>query len=157
VPVPADESAEYYFETPDLQVPEAVEKLIGTRTAKFVQLEDISGSSVLSDLEGFAYYDRGIAFIVHRAECPYLFCLIGEKVSKQLLDQAAKGVTAFQQQYYGRGKAGRPRELMLRKKAIELLKQPGRKKEIASTLQAGVSLASRQSFLSRVTKEQRRN
>jgi hypothetical protein len=155
LPVPAEESAQYYFETPDLQVPEAVEKLIGAGTAKFVQLDDVSGSSVLSELEGFAYHDRGVTFILHRAERPYLFCLIGEKVSKQLLDQAAKGVTAFQQQYYGRGKAGRPRELMLRKKAIELLKQPGRKKEIASTLQAGVSLTSRQSFLSRVTKEQR--
>jgi hypothetical protein len=144
-----DSAATEYFEDVTLQVPDAFEKLTRSNQAKFVQIDDVSGTSVLNEIEDFAYFDGGVTFIWHNAERPYLFCLIGEKVSKALLDKAGRGITAFQNEF-GRAKAGRLRELGAVKKVREGLLKGGRKKQIAAEALPLIATASGQSVISRI-------
>jgi hypothetical protein len=153
--VPEGSPASDYFQAPTLQIPQAFQTLIDGREAKFVQIDDVSGASVLNDIENFGYHGEGITFVVHNAERPYLYCLVGEKATKALWDKAGKSITAFQRQF-GRGKGGRPTTTVGRKKTIrEALKQPGRKKEKAVRLMSDIATASGQSYLSRIKKEDR--
>jgi hypothetical protein len=153
--VPEGSPASDYFEAPNLQIPQAFQTLIDGKEAKFVQIDDVSGASVLDDIENFAYHSDGLTFIVHNAAHPYLFCLVGEKATKALWDKAGKGITAFQRQF-GRGKGGRPTTTVGLKKTIrEALKQPGRKKEKAVRLMSDIATASGQSYISRVGKSDR--
>jgi hypothetical protein len=153
--VPEDSPLTDYFEAPTLQIPAAFQTLIDGKAAKFVQIDDVSGGSVLDDIENFAYYGGGVTFIVHNGEHPYLYCLVGEKTTKALWDKAGKSITAFQRQF-GRGKGGRPTtNVGLRKTIREALKQPGRKKEKAVRLMSDIATASGQSYISRVAKRAR--
>lgn len=152
--VPEDSPLTDYFEAPTLQIPQAFQTLIDGREAKFVQIDDVSGASVLDDIENFAYHSDGLTFIVHNGAHPYLFCLVGEKATKALWDKAGKSVTEFQRQF-GRGKGGRPPEFARRGKIREALKQPGRKKEKAVLLMSDIATASGQSYISRVGKSDR--
>jgi hypothetical protein len=153
--VPEDSPLTDYFEAPTLQIPAAFQTLIDERKAKFVQIDDISGASVLDDIENFGYHSDGITFIVHNGTHPHLFCLVGEKTTKALWDKAGKSITAFQRQF-GRGRGGRPTTNVGLKKTIrEALKQPGRKKEKAVRLMSTIATASGQSYISRVGKSDR--
>jgi hypothetical protein len=153
--VPEGSPASDYFEAPTLQIPQAFQTLIDGREAKFVQIDDVSGASVLNDIENFGYYSDGLTFIVHNGAHPYLYCLVGEKATKALWDMAGKGITAFQRQF-GRGKGGRPTtNVGLQKTIREALKQPGRKKEKAVQLMSTIATASGQSYISRVGKSDR--
>jgi hypothetical protein len=152
--VPEDSPVTDYFEAPTLQIPAAFQALIDEKKAKFVQIDDVSGASVLNDIENFGYHGEGITFIVHSAERPYLYCLVGEKTTKALWDKAGRSITAFQRQF-GRGKGGRPPEFARRGKIREALAQPGRKKQKAVELMPDIATASAQSALSRVGKRER--
>jgi hypothetical protein len=153
--VPEDSPLTDYFEAPTLQIPAAFQVLIDEKAAKFLQIDDVEGASVLDDIENFAYNSDGITFIVHNGEHPYLYCLVGEKATKALWDKAGKSITAFQRQF-GRGKGGRPTtNVGLRKTIREALKQPGRKKEKAVRLMSDIATASGQSYVSRVGKRDR--
>jgi hypothetical protein len=153
--VPEDSPLTDYFEAPTLQIPAAFQVLIDEKAAKFLQIDDVEGASVLDDIENFAYNSDGITFIVHNGEHPYLYCLVGEKATKALWDKAGKSITAFQRQF-GRGKGGRPTtNVGLRKTIREALKQPGRKKEKAVRLMSDIATAGGQSYVSRVGKRDR--
>jgi hypothetical protein len=154
VAVEEDEVATDYFEDVTLHITDAFEKLVRLRKAKFVQIDDVSGTSVLNEIENFAYFDSGVTFIEHNAERRYLFCLIGEKFNKRLWDEAGRGVTDFQKGF-GRGKAGRPRELGVERKVREKAKTGERKKQIAGDEVLGISLASAQSRVSRILRADR--
>jgi hypothetical protein len=86
--VPEDSPLTDYFEAPNLQIPAEFQALIDKKKAKFIQIDDVSGASVLNDIENFGYHGEGITFIVHSAERPYLYCLVGEKTTKALWDKA---------------------------------------------------------------------
>lgn len=153
--VPEDSSPTDYFEAPTLQIPAAFQALIDAKAAKFLQIDDVEGASVLNDIENFGYHSDGISFIVHNGAHPYLYCLVGEKATKALWDKAGKSITAFQRQF-GRGRGGRPTtNVGLRKTIHEALKQPGRKKEKAVRLMPTIATASGQSYISRVGKRDR--
>jgi len=57
--VPEGSPASDYFEAPTLQIPAAFQALIDARAAKFVQIDDVSGASVLDDIENFGYHSDG--------------------------------------------------------------------------------------------------
>jgi hypothetical protein len=151
--IPQDEDAAEYFESKELAVPPQIQTLIESGEAKLVRIDDSSGCSVLNDIESFAYHPEGITLVLHNAERPYLLCLYGEKVSKQLLDHAGKAISAFQREHYERGKGGRPVNLERRKKARELLKQPGSMKDKAAQVDTTENISSSQSYISNLKKK----
>jgi len=135
--MPEDEPFVEYFASDTLPVVPELQKPINEGAAKFVRIEDDSFSTILSELEEFAYSPDAITFIVHRAERRHLFCLIGERVTQPQLRAALPAVSALLRKYYDRGKAGRPRDRLREKKAQNLLRKPGRKGEIAHALAKG--------------------
>jgi hypothetical protein len=126
-----------YFADEKLKVLPEMQKRIHDGTVRLVQIEDDSFSTVLSELEEFAYFPDAITFVLHNAERPYLFCLFGERVTQPDFREAGKVVSAILRQKYGRGKGGRPRDRVREKKALNLLKKPGSKAEKASALAPG--------------------
>jgi hypothetical protein len=132
-PLP-DEPYSDFFEVENFAVLPEIQELIDRGDATFVQIEDSDGYSLLKDLEGFAYKDDGVAFLLHRAEQPYLLCLFGEKANKQLLARAGKGLSAFQREFFQRGQGGRPRKMQKLKDALELEKKYGSTKSKAIDL-----------------------
>ena len=153
LPVRPNEVAEHVYAARQLELPAQVQTLVDSKELKYVKVKDVDGSSVLNDLESFAYHQDGVALILHEAEREYLYCLFGENTNKELLDRVGKAVTEFQRNYYGREKRGRPPDLELRKKAEALLKEPGPKKDKAANLMPTSNIASAQSRLSRISKK----
>jgi hypothetical protein len=104
----------------DLTVPTPeLEKLLGSGRAKFFQLEDQSGKSILHQIEEIAYEPESITFIRHKSSRDYLFCLVGENVPiDSLWREAGKVANSLQSQLYGRKRVGRPPKLEKWKKAI---------------------------------------
>jgi hypothetical protein len=151
--VSSDDATVDHFESPELAISQKIQDLINSREVKFVWIDDASGSSVLNDIESLSYHDSGVTSIFHNAERPYLFCLYGEKVSKEQLGRMETAVTAFQQEYYGRGRAGRRPDMRRRKDTLKMLDQPGRVKEKAANVMTTPNIASSQSYVSRVRKE----
>ena len=96
----------YEYESEEMNILEKLEKLIEVGKAKFVQIDDKDGSSVLTELEAFAYDADSLTFICHRAEQPYIICLVGEKVSSQLWREAAPAIHSLQRKYFGREGGG---------------------------------------------------
>jgi hypothetical protein len=157
--VPHGEPALDYWEAPDLQVWARTQELIDKGKVKFVQVEDERGGySVLNELERVAYQRDGITVILHKAERPYLYFMLGEAVRKTssasrkeplvvaALDELGSTLTAFQQEYFeGRAKPGRPPDLK-RQKTIDnklATAEPGTsKKDIAGDLMGEFSVIS---------------
>jgi hypothetical protein len=135
--MPEDEPFVEYFSDDTLPVVPELQKAISEGDARFVQIEDDSFSTVLSELEEFAYGPDAITFIVHRAERRHLFCLMGERVTQPQLRAALPAVSSILRKYYNRGKAGRPRDRVREKKAQNLLRKAGQKAEIAHALAKG--------------------
>jgi len=125
-----------YFANDRLKVPPVMEKQLQDGAAKVVQIEDNSFSTVLSELEEFAYFPDAITFIRHKAERTYLFCLVGERVTQPDFREAGTVVSAMLREDYGRG-PGRPRDRLREKKALNLHKKSGPKAEIAHALAKG--------------------
>jgi hypothetical protein len=135
--MPDDEPFVEYFSRNTLPVVPELQKAINEGAAKFVQIEDESFSTMLSELEEFAYDPNAITFIVHQAERPHLFCLMGERVTQPQLRDALPAVSAILRKHYNRGKAGRPRDRVREKKAQNLIRKAERKAEIAHALAKG--------------------
>lgn len=157
-PVSEESAFSDFFESESVVVSDQLRKLIESGSAKFFRIDDACGSSVLSELESVAYYPEGITFVLHKAEQPYLFCLVGEKVSDHTWRRASKAVKAFQREYFERGKAGRPPNLKELKKGFALDRSPGPLKEKAASLGPGETekdLRRKQVQLSRIRKRLR--
>jgi hypothetical protein len=92
------------------------------------------GSSVLTEIEAFAYHAEGLTFILHSAEQPYMVCLIGEKTSSETWRTAERTLHALQRQYYGRVNAGKPPDRKQILKVATALRKPGPSKEKAINL-----------------------
>jgi hypothetical protein len=139
------------------------EEILATGRAKFVQVEDKSGRTVLHDIEAIAYDPQAVTFILHKSNRDYLFCLVGENVTIEGTWKAAgAAVNSLQAQLYGRRKAGRPRKIEKLKKAIDLRQRGGStsQKEKAFNLEPDAkNLASNQAYFSRLnrTLQQRRS
>jgi len=142
------------FETADVAVPSAAHPFVQNGTAKFVLVEDNGNSSILNELEGFAYDPNCLTFVVHRAEQPYLICIVGEKVGlDSTWRDAAKVIRQFRKQEFGRETAGRPPNTQLRKKALKAIATRGALKAKAARLSptvSALSLETNQQYLSRL-------
>ena len=157
VPVPSDEEMADYLEDPTLDVPPTFQQLINEEKIKFVQIDDESGSSALSTLERYTYSDGGVTLVRHGTSPPYLFVLVGERATKELIDDTGKALTAFQRDSFERGKGGRPRNPARHRAYREALTKPGAKKVSAVDIggDTGVKMESAQSGLSRISAQQR--
>lgn len=159
---PAHADAHYldFFESATIEAPRRIQrelqKQIKSGVAKFLRIDDGHGYSVLKELEGFAYYPEGVTYILHMAEQPYLYCLIGEKVSKEDVRRAGVVVSAFQRECYRRGTAGRPPKLDRWRKVITSERKPGQVKRKAWSLwedQGEQDLIIKQVYMSRIRKK----
>jgi hypothetical protein len=149
-----EEPIDASFQSNQMRLPKPVELVISSGEAKCVQIEDKDGSSVLSTLESFAYFAEGITFIVHQRERPYLFCIVGEKVTNALWRKASRAVSALLHRHHGRERAGRPKDLQKWRKTRRLLKKPGPKKAAAVELAGKAqNVPTQQSYISRHLKE----
>jgi hypothetical protein len=122
-----------YFEDKEVQMPEVLERYVQTGTTKFVRIDDKDSSSVLTELEAFAYHWEGLTFILHEAEQPYIICLIGENASSDMWKSAARAVHALRRECYGE-KAGRTGNLRQILKVGAQLRQTGASKAKAITV-----------------------
>jgi hypothetical protein len=150
-----DEPYVYFFESDPRSAPQHFQKLIKSGAAKYVELDDKDDSSLFARLESFAYHPEGITFVVHRAEQPYLFCLIGESVTNEIWRDTSKAVSAFHRALLGKGNAGRPPNIKRLKLTLRMRERPLSKKEIASALSHGDSekdFRSAQAYLSQIEK-----
>jgi Raf kinase inhibitor-like YbhB/YbcL family protein len=111
-PATDDEPYRESFTVPDLKIPNEAQALVDKGEATFTQIDDGPAYSMLKDLEIFAYKDDGVAFFIHNTEQqPYLGCIFGEKVKKQLLHDMGTVVTEFQKKYFFRTAGGRPPDM----------------------------------------------
>jgi len=148
--------SEYFFESETVEMPPALRKQMKSSKVKFVKIDDNKWSSILSKLEYFAYDPSCLTFILHNAEQPYLFCLVGEKATYDLWKKTGKVVTAFTREQFNREKAGRPKNLDRFRHAIQLRKQPGQKKQnLAVCGDSEKDFKSQQSYSARVGKSLR--
>lgn len=151
-----DTPYEYFFESDTVKVPPALRKQMKSNGVKFVRIDDNKWSSILSKLEYFAYDPSCLTFILHNAEQPYLFCLVGEKATYDLWKKTGKVVTAFTREQFNREKAGRPKNLVRFRHAIQLRKKPGQKKQnLAVSGDSEKDFKSQQSYSARVGKSLR--
>jgi hypothetical protein len=150
-----EEEIAFPYESEEVEVPEEVARMIDTREAKFVRVDDKDGGSALRQLAAFSYHDQGVTFMLLGSYPPLLYCLFGESVSTKTLRHAHSVVTAFQKKYFRREKRGRPPDLKRQAELNQLLKKPGRQKERASTLPG--NLWSNQVILSRAKSKAMKN
>jgi Raf kinase inhibitor-like YbhB/YbcL family protein len=136
-PVSEDESFRDFFRADNLKILDEAQELVDKGKATFTQIDDGPGYSLLKDLEMFAYKDDGVAFFVHNAEQPYLGCIFGEKITKQLLHDMGKTVTEFQKKHFFRTSGGRPPDMERVKKTLEVDKEPISNKAKAAELAEG--------------------
>lgn len=126
------------FAANDLKISDEAQKLIDEGKATFTQIADGGGYSILSDFETFAYKDDGVAIFVHNAgQQPYIGCIFGEKMTKQLLHDLGTTITEFQKKHFSRTSGGRPPDMDRRKKMLEVDRQPISNKAKAIELAEG--------------------
>jgi hypothetical protein len=94
----------------EFDIPKKLGGLLHEGHAKVVRVDDDEAMTVLSQLEGLAYRDDSLTFILHHTRHQnYILCLVGEKVTTDTTwRHAGKVITALQEQFYGRKKSGRP-------------------------------------------------
>lgn len=149
-----EQSIDVSFHDEKADVPRPLAKAIESGEAKFVRIDDGEGSTCLSILEQATYFPEGLTFILHKAEQPYLMCLIGEKTSTELWRALSTTVSAMLRRTFDRGKAGRPKDLSKRRQAQNLLKKSGRLKDAAIALSGPAgNMETQQSYLSRLRKK----
>jgi hypothetical protein len=122
---PVGETISEDMDEDDFDVPRELTTLLDEGKAKVIRVDDSRDSSVLNQLEALAYSPDILTFILHHtASQKYIFCLVGEKVStEKTWRSAASVIKALQKDYYGRAKAGRPKDVVRMKKAIRLIEQ----------------------------------
>ena len=100
-------------DSPESVFPPALEQLLQQSKAIVLRIDEEFESSILSDVEGFAYDGDKLTFIVHNSNRgAHLLCLIGEKVkTDDVWRKAATIVNGFQKKLYKREKAGRPPDM----------------------------------------------
>jgi hypothetical protein len=152
-----DDAIDNSLASDKVKVPRALDEAITGGDAKFMQIDDQEGTSLLSTLEYVGYFPEGITVVLHKAEQPYVQLLIGEKVTTAQLRRVGKAVTALLREEFGRGKAGRPLNLAKRRLAKKLLQKPGSLKDKAFVLagKESTKIGSQQSYLSRLRNEQK--
>jgi Raf kinase inhibitor-like YbhB/YbcL family protein len=123
-PASEDDPFSGFFEARKLKVLDEAQKLIDKGEATFTQIDDGPGYSLLKDFETFAYKDDGVAFFIHNAEQPYLWCIFGEKLTKQLLHDIGPTVTEFQKKHFFRTAGGRPPDMERLKKMQAIDRKP---------------------------------
>jgi hypothetical protein len=129
---PREPLYEYLFLDERMAVAPNLQQLIEEGQAKFFRLDDSKGSSLLNEIEYLAYQPSGLTFIVHYAQRPHIYLLIGENVSTdRILRSAGKVITAMQKMLFKRKKAGRPTSIAKLKKAIRISRLPMTPKEQA--------------------------
>jgi hypothetical protein len=111
VPFTKDDAAIHLFEAPDLKAAPHLEKEIQNGRASYVEIVDNEGSSVLTQLEAFAYHQGCITFVVHKVEKPYMMCFVGENVSAHAWHEAGKVIKELRKKHFGRVGAGQPPDL----------------------------------------------
>jgi hypothetical protein len=128
-PVRKDSGGSYinHFEDEKVQMPEVLHDFVQAGTTKFVRIDDKDGSSVLTQLEAFAYHREGLTFMIHDAEQPYIICLVGEDADSDMWKKAAKVSHALRREYYGE-KAGRPGDARHALRVAAQLRKPGASK-----------------------------
>ncbi len=138
-----------YFEDEQVPMPEVLEKFVKDGPTKFVRIDDKDGSSVLTELESFAYNWEGLTFILHEAEQPYIICLIGENASSDIWKSAAPAVHALRRESYGEkaGKTGDIRQII---KVGAQLRKSGPSKAKAITVGKTENIGSSKSAFSRM-------
>jgi Raf kinase inhibitor-like YbhB/YbcL family protein len=119
-----DEPYRDFFESKGLKILGEAQDLVDKGKATFTQIDDGPGYSLLKDLETFAYKDDGVAFFIHNAEQPYLGCIFGEKLTKQLLHDMGPTVTEFQKRHFFRTAGGRPPDMERLKKMQAIDRKP---------------------------------
>jgi hypothetical protein len=109
------------YEDENLPVPDAaIEKWLAGGRAKLVLLEDMKGQSVLNDIESFAYDPNDLTLIIHDSGVMrYLYLLVGEMTTAKGVRDAGTVLTALQKRYYGRSRAGQPKNIAKLAERIE--------------------------------------
>jgi hypothetical protein len=112
------------YEDGNLSVPDpAVEQWMAGGRAVLVRLEDAEGYSLLNEIESFAYDPNAVTLIVHDSVMPYLFLLVGEMATVEEVRAAGKVLTALHKRFFGRSKAGKPKDIAKYLQALQKLKE----------------------------------
>jgi len=126
-PDPADPDDPFveYFRSDALKILKEIQRFVDLGKATFVRIDDDGpGYSVLKDLESFAYKDDGVTFFIHDAEQPYLGCIFGEGMNKDMLADMGRVVTEFQKTYFDRTFGGRPPDMERLKAGLKTENKP---------------------------------
>jgi hypothetical protein len=121
--------SEYFFESNSVPKSPNLRRKLKAADAKVVVIDDENWSSVLTKMEYIAYDPERLTFILHDAEQPYLFCLVGEKATNKSWNKASTVVSAFLRENFNRGKAGRRMNLRRFQEMIRLRRKAGPIKE----------------------------
>jgi hypothetical protein len=132
-----------------VQMPEALDDFVRAGTTKFVRIDDHDGSSVLNQLEAFAYHREGLTFMIHEAEQPYIICLVGEDADSKMWKKAAKVSHALRRECYGE-KAGKPGDIRHALRVAAQLRKPGASKAKSMSVGKYKNEESSQSAFSRM-------
>jgi hypothetical protein len=121
---PPESIYEYLFVDDGMTVVPELEEFIVPGNVKFFRVDDSKGGSLLNEIEYLAYQPSGLTFIVHHAQQPRIYLLIGENLSTDtFLRSAGKVVTALQKKLFNRKKAGRPTNISRLRKVIRISNQ----------------------------------
>jgi hypothetical protein len=144
------------LESPELAVPSSLAQLIKDHLANVVYLDEADGKSLLTEMERYIYDPTRVTFMLHKAAQPFLYCLVGERVSVSTWKRAGKAVTAIHKEIVGRTKAGRPANAQRLTKAWETRKEKGNISENI-TVQSGPDrhFYSERSYVSRAEQQVR--
>jgi Raf kinase inhibitor-like YbhB/YbcL family protein len=129
------------FESKDLSLTPTMQEMIDKGLASYVRIDDVADYSVLKDLESFAYQPGGVTFIEHRAEQPYLMCIFGATVKKELLfKDLSKSLSEFQRKNFGGAHGGQKGNSVKQLATIEIDAKPISNDEKANELvERGIS------------------
>ena len=124
-PIKSDPGESFYalLENNNLEIPDELKEQVANGIASFIQIDDESRTSVISELETVAYRPNAITFVLHNARQPYLLCLVGENVSQETVRLAGKVINAFRKKHLGRSSAGRPTDVVELYKTLKALKK----------------------------------
>jgi hypothetical protein len=134
VPWLVSESEFADFHHPDLALPRNSEPLFESGRAKWFQIDDPKGDSLLAEIEEVAYDPDAIVFLFHDSRQPFLFCLVGENVNDTDWKKASQIRTRFQQQMYQTGTRGRTPNMEKRSKQYKAVQSKEPMKNIAIDL-----------------------
>jgi hypothetical protein len=119
------------FEATELPVPKALQEEIDDGNARFVQIEDNEYSSLLSELEEFAYNPGRVTFILHKGTQPFLFWLFGERIDQTAARKLLTALNALQDELDLGPRVGRPPDRAREKKRKAASKKATTKEQVA--------------------------